>query len=114
MYKDRYDEMGLGRNMLSRTMEDSGTLWSPLVPWSSCGAYHTATLGVPTLQYAPFCFMNIVNPILALVTVATAATSSMPTAPAPPSSAACARATALPARRLRPTRRPWPLWLGSG
>lgn len=69
MYKDRYDEMGLGRNMLSRTMEDSGTLWSPLVPWSSCGAYHTATLGVPTLQYAPFCFMNIVNPILALVTV---------------------------------------------
>ena len=70
MYKDRYDEMGLGRNMLSRTLEDGGTLWSPLVPWSSCGAYHTATLGVPTLSYLPFCFMNIINPILALITVA--------------------------------------------
>ena len=70
MYKDKYDELGLGRNMLSRTMEDSGTLWSPLVPWSSCGAYHTATLGVPTLQYIPFCFMNIINPLLALITVA--------------------------------------------
>ena len=69
MYKDKYDEMGLGRNMLSRTLEDSGTLWSPLVPWSSCGAYHTATLGVPTLSYLPYCFMNIINPILALVTV---------------------------------------------
>ena len=69
MYKDKYDEMGLARNMLSRTLEDSGTLWSPLVPWSSCGAYHTATLGVPTLSYLPYCFMNIINPILALVTV---------------------------------------------
>ena len=39
MYKDKYDELGLGRNMLSRTLEDGGTLWSPLIPWSSCGAY---------------------------------------------------------------------------
>lgn len=68
MYKDRFDELGLARNLLSRTMEDSGTLWSPLVPWSSCGAYHAATLGVPTLQYVPFCFMNIINPIYALIT----------------------------------------------
>lgn len=68
MYKDRFDEPGLARNLLSRTMEDSGTLWSPLVPWSSCGAYHAATLGVPTLQYVPFCFMNIINPIYALIT----------------------------------------------
>lgn len=70
MYKDRYDELGLARNLLSRTMEDSGTLWSPLVPWSSCGAYHAATLGVPTLSYVPFCFMNIINPIYALITAA--------------------------------------------
>ena len=68
MYKDRFDELGLARNLLSRTMEDSGTLWSPLVHWSSCGAYHAATLGVPTLQYVPFCFMNIINPIYALIT----------------------------------------------
>jgi len=69
MYKENYDEMGLGRDMLSRTLEDGGTLWSPLVPWSSCGAYHAATLGVPTLSYLPYCFMNIVNPIYAIVTV---------------------------------------------
>lgn len=68
MYKDKYDEMGLARNMLSRTMEDSGTLWSPLVPWSSCGAYHSATMGVPTVEYIPFCLMNIINPIFALIT----------------------------------------------
>lgn len=69
MYKDRFDEMGLGRNMLSRTLEDGGTLWSPLVPWSSCGAYHAAVLGVPTLAYLPYCFMNIINPIYAIVTL---------------------------------------------
>ncbi|MCR5182721.1 MAG: Na+/H+ antiporter NhaC [Clostridia bacterium] len=68
MYKDKYDEMGLGRNMLSRTLEDCGTLWSPLVPWSSCGAYHSNILGVSTLSYLPFVFMNIINPIFALVT----------------------------------------------
>ena len=69
MYKDKFDEMGLGRNMLSRTLEDGGTLWSPLVPWSSCGAYHTAILGVPTLSYLPYCFMNIINPIYAILTL---------------------------------------------
>lgn len=70
MYKDKYDEMGLGRNMLSRTLEDCGTLWSPLVPWSSCGAYHSGVLGVSTLTYLPFTFMNIINPLFALLTVA--------------------------------------------
>lgn len=68
MYKEKYDELGLARNMLSRTLEDGGTLWSPLVPWSSCGAYHSKILGVPTLSYLPFCFMNIINPIYALIT----------------------------------------------
>ncbi len=68
MYKNNFDEMGLGRNMLSRSLEDGGTLWSPLIPWSSCGAYHSAILGVPTLAYLPFCFMNIINPIYAIVT----------------------------------------------
>lgn len=68
MYKENFDEMGLGRNMLSRTLEDGGTLWSPLVPWSSCGSYHSAVLGVPTLSYIPFCFMNLINPVFAIVT----------------------------------------------
>lgn len=68
MYKDKFDELGLARNMLSRTLEDGGTLWSPLIPWSSCGAYHSSILGVSTFAYLPFCFMNIINPIYAIVT----------------------------------------------
>ena len=68
MYKEKYDEMGLSRNLLSRCMEDGGTLWSPLVPWSSCGAYHSSMLGVSTLSYVPFCFCNIVNPIISALT----------------------------------------------
>lgn len=68
MYKDNFDEMGLGRDMLSRTLEDGGTLWSPLVPWSSCGAYHSSVLGVSTLSYLPYTFMNIINPIFAILT----------------------------------------------
>ena len=68
MYKDNYDEMGLGRDMLSRSLEDGGTLWSPLVPWSSCGAYHSSVLGVATLSYLPYTFMNIINPIFAILT----------------------------------------------
>ncbi len=68
MYKDKFDEMGLARNMLSRTLEDGGTLWSPLVPWSSCGAYHSGILGVSTFAYVPFTFMNLINPIYAIIT----------------------------------------------
>ena len=68
MYKDKFDEMGLARNMLSRTLEDGGTLWSPLVPWSSCGAYHSSILGVSTFAYLPYTFMNLINPIYAIIT----------------------------------------------
>lgn len=70
MYKEKYDELGLSRSLLSRSMEDGGTLWSPMVPWSSCGAYHSSMLGVSTFSYIPFCFMNILNPIIALLTTA--------------------------------------------
>jgi Na+:H+ antiporter, NhaC family len=54
----------LARN-LSRTIEDAGTLTSPLIPWNSCGAYMAATLGVATLAYLPWCFLNLVNPLVA-------------------------------------------------
>ena len=70
MYKEKVDKMGLSRNLLSRSMEDGGTLWSPMVPWSSCGAYHSSMLGVSTLSYVPFCFTNIVNPIISVATAA--------------------------------------------
>jgi NhaC family Na+:H+ antiporter len=53
--------------MLSRTVEDTGTVTSPLIPWNSCGAYMTGVLGVSTMQYAPWALFNIANPLIALV-----------------------------------------------
>ena len=70
MYQDKFDELGLGRNMLSRTLEDLGTLWSPMCPWNSCGAYQSGVLGVSPFVYMPYSFMNLINPIFALITAA--------------------------------------------
>lgn len=67
MYAKLYDEQGLSRSFLSRTLEDGGTLWSPLVPWNGCGAYQAATLGVHNIHFLPFAFMNLVNPVYAIV-----------------------------------------------
>jgi NhaC family Na+:H+ antiporter len=67
MFKDAYAARGLHQKNLARTLEDSGTITSPLVPWNTCGAYMAATLGVPTLAYLPFCFFNLINPFVALI-----------------------------------------------
>jgi NhaC family Na+:H+ antiporter len=67
MYAKIYDKMGLKRSFLSRTLEDGGTLWSPMVPWNGCGAYQAATLGVYNLDFWPWAFMNVINPIYAIV-----------------------------------------------
>lgn len=68
LYKDKYDEMGLGRNMLSRTLEDCGTLWAVMFPWTGCGAYQYGVLGVHPFVYFPYAFLNLLNPIYAAVT----------------------------------------------
>ncbi len=70
MFKPAFDERGLHPRMLSRTLEDSGTLTSVLFPWNTCGAYHTGVLGVPTVQYLPYAFLNYLNPIVAIVLTA--------------------------------------------
>ncbi len=62
-----WDGKKLAPAMLSRTLEDSGTMTSVLVPWNTCGVYVSTVLGVPTLAYAPYCFLNILNPIVALL-----------------------------------------------
>ncbi len=67
MYKDEYRRFGLSRLNLSRTLEDSATLTSALIPWNTCGAYMSATLGVATLSYAPFAFFNLLCPVIAIV-----------------------------------------------
>jgi NhaC family Na+:H+ antiporter len=52
--------------MLSRSLEDSGTLTSVLVPWNTCGAYNSGVLGVATLEYLPYAFLNWLNPLVAI------------------------------------------------
>lgn len=66
MFNEAYDERGLARQNLSRTLEDSGTVTSVLVPWNTCGAFHAGVLGVSTLSYAPFAFFCILSPFMTL------------------------------------------------
>tara|TARA_A100001015_G_scaffold320421_1_gene446710 strand:+ start:1443 stop:2885 length:1443 start_codon:yes stop_codon:yes gene_type:complete len=66
MYADIYKRKGLAPENLSRTLEDSGTVTSVLIPWNTCGAYHSSVLGVATLTYAPFCFFNIISPFMTM------------------------------------------------
>jgi NhaC family Na+:H+ antiporter len=68
LYMDKYDEMGLSRNMLSRTLEDAGTLWAVMFPWTGCGAYQYGVLGIHPFTYFPFAFVNLLNPIYAAIT----------------------------------------------
>ncbi|MFU8895847.1 MAG: Na+/H+ antiporter NhaC [Gammaproteobacteria bacterium] len=65
MFRAEFRRRRLKARNLSRTIEDAGTLTSPLIPWNTCGAYMAATLGVATLAYLPFCFLNLVNPFIA-------------------------------------------------
>jgi NhaC family Na+:H+ antiporter len=66
MFKMEYERRGLAPENLSRTLEDSGTITSPLIPWNTCGAYMSGTLGVATFAYLPFAFFNLLNPLIAI------------------------------------------------
>ncbi|SHT26239.1 Na+/H+ antiporter NhaC [Mycobacteroides abscessus subsp. abscessus] len=67
MYLTAYRKRELHPKNLSRTLEDAGTMTSPLVPWNTCGAFMTATLGVSTFQYAPYALLCIISPIIAII-----------------------------------------------
>lgn len=67
MYADVYRKRGLKPENLSRTLEDSATVTSVLVPWNTCGATQASVLGVATLTYAPYCFFNIISPIMTIL-----------------------------------------------
>ena len=66
MYAPVFKKRGLAPQVLSRTLEDSGTVTSVLVPWNTCGATQAAILGVATLSYAPFTFFCILSPIMTI------------------------------------------------
>ncbi|WP_240901209.1 Na+/H+ antiporter NhaC [Thioalkalivibrio sp. XN279] len=65
MFRAEFRRRRLKARNLSRTIEDAGTLTSPLIPWNTCGAYMATTLGVATLAYLPWAFLNLVNPFVA-------------------------------------------------
>lgn len=67
MFSKAYRDKGLAPENLSRTLEDSGTVTSVLVPWNTCGAYHSGVLGVPTLSYAAYAFFNYLSPFTTLL-----------------------------------------------
>ncbi|MBN2612633.1 MAG: Na+/H+ antiporter NhaC [Bacteroidales bacterium] len=67
MYSKTFRDRGLKPEVLSRTLEDAGTLTSVLVPWNTCGATQARVLGVSTLTYLPYCFFNIINPVVAVI-----------------------------------------------
>ncbi len=70
MYKDVYKRMGYEPRLLSRSTEDSATVVSVLIPWNTCGMTQAAVLGVPTLEYLPYCVFNYVSPLMSMLIAA--------------------------------------------
>ena len=69
MFTESFKEKGLASENLSRTIEDSGTVTSVLIPWNTCGAAQSAVLGVATIAYLPFCFFNLISPLMTIMSV---------------------------------------------
>ena len=67
MFAEPFRDKGLAPENLSRTLEDSGTVTSVLIPWNTCGAYQSGVLGVATLDYLPYAVFNYVSPFMTLV-----------------------------------------------
>ena len=67
MYEKAFRDKGLAPENLSRTLEDSGTVTSVLIPWNTCGAYHSGVLGVPVLSYAGYAVFNYLSPFMTLL-----------------------------------------------
>jgi NhaC family Na+:H+ antiporter len=67
MFRNTYKDKGLAPVNLSRTLEDSGTVTSVLIPWNTCGATQSAVLGVATFTYLPYCFFNIISPLMTII-----------------------------------------------
>ena len=67
MYRKTYQDKELAPEVLSRTLEDSGTMTSVLIPWNTCGATQSRVLGVDTMAYAPYAFFNIISPMMSIL-----------------------------------------------
>lgn len=67
MYKDAYIKNGYEAKLLSRTIEDSATVTSPIIPWTTCGMTQSSVLGISTLAYAPYCVFNYLSPLITIL-----------------------------------------------
>ena len=67
MFKKAYEDKGLAPENLSRTLEDSGTVTSVLIPWNTCGAYQSGVLGVAVVDYFVYAFFNWISPFMTLL-----------------------------------------------
>ena len=71
VFRQIYSKNGLENRLLSRATEDSVTVTSVLIPWNSCGMTQSTVLGVATLTYLPYCFFNILSPLMSIIVAAT-------------------------------------------
>jgi NhaC family Na+:H+ antiporter len=67
MFKAEFKRRGFHPTLLSRTLEDSGTITSPLIPWNTCGAFMIGALALTSYDYIFYCFFNLINPIIAII-----------------------------------------------
>ncbi len=67
MFKDVYARNGYENRLLSRTIEDAGTVTSPLIPWNTCGMTQAAVLNVATFTYLPYAFFNLLSPLMSIL-----------------------------------------------
>ena len=70
LYKKLFDDKGYESRLLSRSAEDSATVTSVLIPWNSCGMTQSTVLKVPTLEYLPYCFFNLISPLMSILIAA--------------------------------------------
>ena len=70
MYKNAYKQKGFESRLLSRTTEDAATVTSVLIPWNTCGMAQSTVLGVPTVVYLPYCFFNLISPLMSIFVAA--------------------------------------------
>ncbi len=70
MYKEVYRKEGYETRLLSRTTEDAATVTSVLIPWNTCGMTQSTVLGVPTITYLPYCFFNLISPLMSIIVAA--------------------------------------------
>ena len=70
IFKDVYRRQGYESRLLSRTTEDAATVTSVLIPWNTCGMTQSTVLGVSTLTYLPYCFFNLLSPLMSVIVAA--------------------------------------------